>query len=141
MQFALALGDESFDFNKLAVASRLPRHRRVKAEKLTSSDIEQLYLNLLAMPDDQLEEFVWTDSDVDLLREKLLFEACHVLLDKRAAVATRRDRWSWIMSESSGPFSFLVCAYFAGVRGVELRESLTYLCRREKVIDQLESVA
>lgn len=62
------------------------------------------YLDLLAMPEDQLEQFEWTDDYIDLLREKLLHEACHVLLDK-CAVTTRRDRWGWIMSESLGPFS------------------------------------
>lgn len=140
MQFALAFGEGFIPEGREFLGKQLPKTRRPK-KLLTNADIEQLYLDLLAMPEDQLEQFEWTDDYIDLLREKLLHEACHVLLDKRAAVATRRDRWGWIMSESVGPFSFMVCAYFAGVRGDELREALVHLCRREKVIDQLQHVA
>lgn len=118
--------------------SRAPRS--VKARSAQPVEVQQLsFIDLLNMREEDIEKSVWTDDDIATLREGILREALHVLLDNRAGMATRRDRWKWIMDDSERPFSFKTCATVCEVHWEELRESLTSLCRRHKVLQDLQA--
>jgi hypothetical protein len=97
------------------------------------------FMDLLTMREEDIPPVTWSEDDVDTLREGILREACHVLLDKRAGVATRRDRWLWINDDKWTPFSFRTCAATAGVDYEELRASLVSLMRYHKVLHQLQA--
>ena len=96
-------------------------------------------LDLLTMREEDIAPVTWTDDDVGALREGILREACHVLLDNRAGLSTRRDRWKWINDDSWTPFSFRACAAACDVSYEELRESLESLMRHHKVLHVLRA--
>ena len=140
MQLAMLFGEQSQSELPDSLVKKVRRARRQQGA--SAVDVQQFSIfDLLALPEEELGPVEWTEDDIDALREKLLFEACSIFLDKRAALGTRKDRWAWIMSDVISPFSFKVCISAAGVDCDKFRESLVDLCRREGVIDQLQIAA
>jgi hypothetical protein len=140
MQLAMLFGEQSQPELQESLVKKVRRAPRQPA--FSAGEIQQWSIfDLLALPEAELGPVVWTDDDIDILREKLLFEACSIFLDKRAALGTRKDRWAWIMSDEVLPFSFKVCISAAGVDCDRFRESLIDLCRRQGVIEQLQIAA
>jgi len=138
MQLALSFTESSFC--EFPLPQRLPRPRVKRAPRKTNTavDIEQLYFDLLAIPDSEVDTYVWTDADIDRVREYMLHHALGVLLDRRNSLASRQEHWAWVMDEEDfGPFSFKTLAYFAGVDSELLREGLVRTFTKHQVLEQL----
>ncbi|MGI0646953.1 hypothetical protein ACRCPS_18210 [Pseudomonas aeruginosa] len=138
MQLAFSMFD---NLTEGFVPIRRTRPRRaVSAQSATLPELSQLtFLDLLDMDEKDIEVSVWTDDDIATLREGILREALHVLLDNRAAMSTRRDRWKWINDDAEKPFSFKICATVCEVNWEDLRASLISLCRHHKVLQDLQA--
>lgn len=137
MQLAMSFAELSHAELPEHLVKKVRRARR--QQSISAGEVQQFSIfDLLALPEEELGPVVWTDDDIDVLREKLLFEACSVFLDNRAALSTQKDRWAWVMSEVLSPFSFKVCISAAGVDCERFRESLIDLCRRQGVLGQLQ---
>ncbi|RME42314.1 MAG: hypothetical protein D6791_18045 [Chloroflexi bacterium] len=80
----------------------------------------------------------WSDREVEIMREGLLFASLHDLCDARVAEWTREEIWEWIESDEIHPFSFRVCvaAYDASIDVQELRRHIRWLVEK---LDQEES--
>ena len=63
----------------------------------------------------------WTEDDVQMVREGLINETLHEIVDGRLGSGSVKENWDWIMSDSEHPFSFRVCARDAGCDPDELR--------------------
>lgn len=139
MQLAFSMFDTALADGYVPI--RLTGARRaVSAQSASLPELNQLtFLDLLDMDEKDIEVLVWTDDDIATLREGILREALHVLLDNRAALSTRRERWKWINDDSEKPFSFKTCATVCEVDWEELRVSLTSLCRHHKVLQDLQA--
>ena len=72
----------------------------------------------------------WTEKDVQAVREGLLDETLHEIVDGRAGKKSAQDHWEWVMSDSNHPFSFRVCAKAAGCDPDELRSGFVSFVRR-----------
>lgn len=140
MQLALSAFDElPFAFTPRP-RTRARRVIRSQGDPVVEIQTRQLcLLDLLTLPDDQIGPVVWMDDDVSIIREGVLREACHTLLDNRAGLETRRNRWKWIMDNEWMPFSFRACAAECEVNYEDLRESLVSLLRHHKVLHTLEA--
>lgn len=140
MQLALSVFDEL-----PALFTPRPRERARRAVR-SNGDVVVLvqaaqlsFLDLLTMREEDIGPVTWSDDEISIIREAVLREACHSLLDNRAGLDTRRDRWKWIMSDEWMPFSFRACAAECEVGYEELRESLVSLCRHHKVLHDLQA--
>ncbi len=74
------------------------------------------------------ERVIWTDQDVLVLRESLLYEALEVIRDLRKSKSMRDDAWSWLFAiDDSSPLSAQACAQCTGYN-IDLiqRELLTH---------------
>ena len=74
----------------------------------------------------------WTDEEIETLREGLLEETLHVLGDKRASEASRKDAWEWINADDVGPFTFRTCCQTAELNWLVLREALVSFSALQK---------
>jgi hypothetical protein len=144
MQLAFSMFDALPEGFVPRVRERARRAVKPRGEVLV--EVRQFsILDLLAMSEEQSEAEIgpiqWADSDISTLREAILREACHTLLDNRAAIATRRERWAWIQSDDWMPFSFKACAIECEVDYEELRVSLESLLRHHKALNDLVASA
>jgi len=119
---------------------RLKMRRAARTSNGNIVELRQLsLLDLLNMSDEELGPVCWSEDDVETLREGILREACHVLLDNRAGMSTRKDRWKWINDDSWSAFSFSACAAACYVDPEDLRVSLVSLLRHHKVLQLLQA--
>lgn len=140
MQLSLSVFDElPFAFTPRP-RERTRRAIRSRGDGVVLIQAAQLsFLDLLTMREEDFGPITWTDDEVCVIREAVLREACHTLLDNRASWETRRDRWKWIMNDEWMPFSFRACAAACETHYEDLRESLNSLCRHHKVLRLLEA--
>lgn len=137
-QLALSVFDE---VPEGFIPRRRGRSQRIVRSKAGTPVVDQQLslLDLLTMREEDIAPVTWSDEDVEDLRVGILREACHVLLDNRAGLSTRRDRWKWINDDSWTPFSFQACAAACGVSYEDLRENLVSLMRHHKVLQVLQA--
>lgn len=88
--------------------------------------VGQLSLHLV-QPEDVIE---WSERDIQILQEGILFDALRSVLDRRNGQRTREELWSWIDSDAIHPFSFRVCASSVGADPDELREAFHMMAER-----------
>jgi len=137
-QLALSIFDELPE--GFIPKERLRMRRAARTSNGNVVEIRQLsLLDLLTMSDEEIGPVSWSEDDIETLREGILREACHVLLDNRASMATRKDRWKWINDDRWTAFSFRACAAACYVDHDELRESLISLLRHHKVLHTLQA--
>lgn len=140
MQLAFSMFDALPEGFVPRVRERARRAVKPRGDALV--EVQQIsLLDLLTMREEDFGPVVWADSDISTLREAILREACHTLLDNRAAIATRRERWAWIQSDDWMPFSFKACAIECEVDYEELRVSLESLLRHHKALNDLVASA
>lgn len=107
-------------------STRTPSKFRSASE---NEEIElQLWLELPLSPDD--EDYVWTDHDIQILREEVLCDALRAAVDGRNGDAFRDEIWEWIYSGELLPFSFRACAMAVGADPEELRANFEQMAAR-----------
>jgi hypothetical protein len=140
MQLAFSVFDElPFAFTPRPIVRTRRATRSPSGHLVIALESQLSLLDLLTMREEDIGPVVWSDDDVSVVREGILREACHTLLDTRTGLDTRVNRWKWIMNDDWMPFSFRACAAACEVDYEELRESLISLCRHHKVLHTLQA--
>lgn len=73
---------------------------------------------------------MWTDDEIDALREAVFESSLKALGDTRVGKSTKKEVLEWVRSESNGPFSFNVCAKECGYSPCSLREQILLTIRK-----------
>lgn len=63
----------------------------------------------------------WSDHEIMVIREELLWSSLHKLGDTRSGKAVKKDVMAWLVSTEDHPFSFTVCCQALGFDADELR--------------------
>lgn len=66
----------------------------------------------------------WTDQGINELRVGILEKMLASVDDQRVNLEARTENFEWIMDNSVGPFTYLVCCEAAGVNPYRLRDEL-----------------
>lgn len=101
----------------------------------------QLSLGLAAQA---LNQFEWTDQQIDAFRDGVLVAQLHLLNDERTTPQLRAELITWIAAPKRNPvelkhapLSFQACCLSAGVDFEEMRERTLYVVA-PGLIDQLD---
>lgn len=115
-----------------AGAETIQKNTRATNKSHSASEDEEIELQLwLALPlGPDEEKYIWTDSDIQILREEVLHDALRAALDGRNSDSLRSEIWEWIYSNELLPFSFRACAMAVGVDPEELRDTFDRMAAR-----------
>lgn len=137
-QLAFSLFDD-LPAGFMPISRKRPRRAKQAVPEAFVKSAQYSFIDILAMHEEDFEPVIWTDEDFEIVRNGVLREACHVLLDLRCSLVTRRDRWAWINSDAWAPFSFRACAASEEVNHEDLRTCLIYLMRHHNVLHLLQA--
>lgn len=72
----------------------------------------------------QEEPICWTDAEVRMLRDNILWDSLQALSDLRSKKEKKEEAMAWVMSDDILPFSFLVCCWHVGYDPLIVREGV-----------------
>lgn len=144
------------------VRPKRKRRSKVKKEESSSSELNSLLPYLFPEDFPELQEqidsinVIWTDEDVALMEQEILFSTINVLLDYRSGIQSRDEAYAWLMNDDFAPFSYRACVSSTGARAEAFRSSVCsrlvserrFLCRAQELtkrqkayLDWITSVA
>jgi hypothetical protein len=82
---------------------KAPTVKELKNQYLLFIDVLETDDNILDVPQ------VWTRDDILTLQYYMLHKHINYVLDRRTGNSTAQEAWSWILSDSKNPFSFITC--------------------------------